>query len=60
MSMKVFRKLQSSLRKARAKGFQFVPLWIIFDVNVDLRRMSRLVIGGHVGYFSGNEVYAST
>ena len=47
MSMKLFRKLPPSLRKARAKGYQFAPLRMIFDVKVDLRRNSRLVIGVH-------------
>ena len=60
MSMKLFKKLPSSLRKARAKGLQFAPLNIIFDVKVDLRRKSRLVIGGHVVDSSGHEVYAYT
>ena len=60
MYMKVFRKLPSSLRKARAKVLQFVPLWMIFDVKVDLRRKSRLVIGGHVVDSSGHEVYTGT
>ena len=32
MSMEVFKKFPSSLRKARSKGFQFVPLRMIFDV----------------------------
>ena len=58
--MKVFRKLPSSLRKARAKVFQFAPLRMIFDVKVDLRRKARLVIWGHVVDSSGHEVYAST
>ena len=48
MSMHVFRKLPSSLRKAREKGYQFAPLQMIFDVKVDLRRKTRLVIGSHV------------
>ena len=48
MSMIVFRKFLSSLRKAREKGYQFAPLQMIFDVKVDLRRKTRLVIGGHV------------
>ena len=60
MSMKVFRKLPLSLRKARAKGFQFAPLWMIFGVRVDLRRKSRLVIGCHVVNSSVNEVYEIT
>ena len=60
MSMKLFRKLPLSLRNARAKGFQFAPLRMIFDVMVDLRRKSRLVIGGHVFNSSGHEVYEST
>ena len=58
--MKVFRRIPLSLRKARAKGFQFAPLWMIFDIKVYLRRNSRLVIGGHVVNSSGHEVYAST
>ena len=60
MSMKVFKKLLSSLRKARTKGFQFSPLRIIFDLNVDLRRKARLVIGVHVVDSSGQEIYAIT
>ena len=60
MSTKVFRKLPSSLQEATAKVFQFVPLWMIFDIKVDLRRKARLFIGGHVIYSSGHEVYAST
>ena len=35
ISMKVFKKLPSSLRKAREEGFQFAPIRIIFDVKVD-------------------------
>ena len=60
MSMKLFRKIPSSLCKAREKGFRFARLRIIFDVKVDLRRKSRLVIGGNIVDSSGNEVYAST
>ena len=60
MSMKLFRKLPLSLRKSRAKVFQFAPLRIIFDIKVDLRRKARIVIRGHVVDSSGNEVYAST
>ena len=60
MSMGVFNKLPSYVLKARAKGFQFAPLRIIFDVKVDLRRKVRLVIGGHVVNSTGHEVYAST
>ena len=60
MSMKVLRKLPSSLQNYRAKGYQFAPLLMIFDVKVDLRRKFRLVIGGHVVKSSGHEVYAST
>ena len=58
--MVFFKKLPSSLRKARAKGYQFAPLWVIFDVKVDLRRKSRLVIGGHIVNLSRHEIYAST
>ena len=60
MYMEVFKKFPSSLRKERAKGFQFVPLRMIFDVKLDLRGKSRLVIGGHVLDSTGHEVYAST
>ena len=59
MSMKVFRKLPSSLCKDRAEGFQFALLRTIFDVKVDLRRKARLVIGGHVFGSSGHKFYAS-
>ena len=59
ISMDVFEKFPSSLRKASGMGFQFEPLRIIFDVKVDLRRKARLVIGGHVVNSSGHEVYAS-
>ena len=47
-----------SLHKARAKGYQFAPLRMIFDVKVDLSRKARLVTGCHVVDSSGNEVYA--
>ena len=60
MSMRVFRKLLSSVRKARAKGFKFAPLRIICFINVDLIKKARLGIGGHVVNSYGNEVYAST
>ena len=60
MYMKVFRKIPSSLRKTRAKGFQFSPLRMISDVKVDLRRKARLFIGGHVVDSSRHEVYACT
>ena len=60
MSMKVFRKLPLSLHKARAKGFQFNPLRMIFDVKVYLRRKARIVIGGYVVDSSGHKFYAST
>ena len=59
MSMSAFRKPLLSLCKSRAKGCQFLPLQIIFDVRVDLRRKSRLVIGGHVVDSYGHEIYAS-
>ena len=60
MSMKSFKELPLSLRKARAKSSQFAPLRIIFDVKVDLRRKSRFVIGGHVVDSSRHNFYAST
>ena len=60
MSMDVFEKFQTSLSKARGKGFQFAPLRMIFDVKVDLRSKARLVIGGHIIDSTGHEVYAST
>ena len=60
MSMKVSRKLPSSLRKARAKVFQFAPLRMIFDVKVYLRRKARIVVGGYVVDYSGHKFYAST
>ena len=58
--MEVFKKFPLSLHKARAKGFKFALLRMIFDIKVDLRRKSRLVIGGHVVNSTGHEVYAST
>ena len=60
MSMKVFRKLPSSLLKSGAKGFQFAPIPVIFDVKVDLRRKARLVIGVHIVNSFVHKVYAST
>ena len=33
---------------------------MIFDVKIDLRRKSILVIGGHIVNLSGHKVYAST
>ena len=50
MLMSVFKKISLSPHKARAKVCHFVNLRIIFDVKVDLRRKSRLVIGSHVVY----------
>ena len=60
MNVEVFKKFLSSLRKARAKGFKFAPLRIIFDVKVDLSRKAILGIGGHVVDSTGHEVYVST
>ena len=60
MSMELFKKFPSSLRKSRAKDFQFAPLRRIFGIKVEFRRKARLVIGGHVGNSTGHEVYAST
>ena len=60
MSIIFFRKLLSSLRKSRAKGYLFAPLQMIFGVKVDLRRKFRLVIWEHFVNSSGHEVYAST
>ena len=48
VSISLFKKPPSPLRKARAKGYQFAPFRILFDVKLDLKRKSRLVIGGHV------------
>ena len=58
--MGVLKKLQLSLRKETARGYQFAPLRMVFNVKVDLKRKSRIVIGGQVVDLSGNEVYAST
>ena len=44
MLISVFKKLLPSLCKARGKGYQFAPLWVIFDVKIDFRRKSRLFI----------------
>ena len=60
MSMSVFKKLPSSLCNSMAKGYQFAPLRMILDVEVDLMRKYRLVIGGHVVDSYWQEVYAST
>ena len=59
MSMKVFSKLLSSLRRARAEGFQFVPLRMISEIKVYHRRKARLVTGGHVVQSTQNEVHAT-
>ena len=56
MYMKVFRKIPSSLRKTRAKGFQFAPLRMIFDVKLNLIRKARIVIGGNIFDSYGHEV----
>ena len=60
MPMGVFTKILSSLRKARAEGYQFTPIMMIFDIKVDLRRKTRPVIRGSVVDYYGNKVYAST
>ena len=59
MSMKLFRRLLLSLRKASAEGFQFAALQMICDVKVDLRRKYRLVIEGHIFHSPGHKVYAT-
>ena len=59
ISINVFKKILSSLCKARSKGHQFAPLRMIFDVKVELRRNVRIVIGGHVANSSGHYVYAN-
>ena len=56
----MYKKLPSSLRKERGRGFHFAPLWTIYDVKVELRRKCRLIIGGNDVDSSGHEVYAST
>ena len=53
MSMHVFKNLLYSIHKARDRGYQFAPLRMIFDVKVDLRRKTRLVIRGYVVDSSG-------
>jgi len=36
-------------RKAKAPaGYQHIPMWIIFNIKVDLRRKTCLEAGGHV------------
>ena len=60
MLMRVFKKPPSSLYKARSKGYQFAPLWMIFGVKVDLRRKYRLVIGCHIVDPYSQGVYEST
>ena len=47
ISMNIFKKLQYSLRKSIAGGYQFAPLRMILDVRVDLGRKSILIIGCH-------------
>ena len=58
--MKVFKKLPSSLCKAREKGFQFAPLGMIFYNKVELRRKAILVLWGNIINSSGHKVYVST
>ena len=58
--MNVFKKIPLSLRKSRARGYQFAPLRMIFDVKVDLRRKSRLVLESYVVDSYRHEVYTST
>lgn len=41
------------------KGYQYAKLRMIFDVKHDLRRKSRLVIGGHKVDATGHSVYSS-
>ncbi len=40
-------------------GYQEAPLCMIFDIKPDLRRKSRLVLGGHLVDASGHISYSS-
>ena len=60
MLMIVFKKLLSSLPNARAKGYHFATLRMIFGVKLYLKRKSRLFNWIHVVDSYGHEVYAST
>ena len=60
MSMGVFDNLSPLLQKSRLKGYQFMPLRMIFDVKVDLGIKYRLVIEVHIVDSYGHKVYAST
>jgi hypothetical protein len=54
----VFKEVSD--KKAILKSaYQFAPLRCIFDVEQDLRRNARLVIGGHVVDASDHESYSS-
>ena len=45
-ALKMFEILDRG--KGPPKGYQMIPMWIIFDVKMNLTRKARLVAGGHV------------
>ena len=45
-ALRVFEILDRG--KGPPKGYQMIPMWIIFDVKMNLTRKARLVAGGHV------------
>ena len=42
-----------------SKGYQMIPMWIIFDVKMNLTRKARQVAGGHVTKTPVHDCYCS-
>ena len=58
--METFKFLPGDTVLKKIDGWQFAPLRMIMEIKRDLRRKSRLVIGGHVTDASGYDCYAAT
>ena len=56
-ALKVFEILDRG--KGPPKGYQMIPMWIIFDVKMNLTRKARLVAGGHVTKTPVHDCYCS-
>jgi len=54
---KVFEMLQRG--ESIPEGYQMIPMWIIFDVKMNLTRKARLVAGGHVTKTPAWDCYCS-
>ena len=61
MHLKTFEELDSSqgIVFRNNPGYQYMKVWLIFDIKADGRRKSRLTLGGHMANARDIDVYAS-